>query len=93
MKFILAPDSFKGSLSAKQVCIAMEKGIMKVFPDAEVISLPLADGGEGTVETLIKIQHIQGSNLIYKIGASFVEPDTILKAKIRQITESASSFA
>ncbi len=53
MKFVLAPDSFKGSLTAKQACDAIEKGILKVFPDAEVISLPLADGGEGTVETLV----------------------------------------
>lgn len=53
MKIILAPDSFKGSLSAHDVCLAMERGVLKIFPDATVISLPLADGGEGTVETLV----------------------------------------
>jgi len=51
--FVLAPDSFKESLSAKEVCRAMEKGIRKVFPDANIISLPMADGGEGTVDALL----------------------------------------
>ena len=53
MKFVLAPDSFKGSLSALQVCQAMERGIAGVFPDATVEKLPMADGGEGTVDALI----------------------------------------
>ncbi|WP_215905076.1 glycerate kinase [Treponema phagedenis] len=52
-KFVLAPDSFKESMSAKEVCIAMEKGIKKVFPDAELVQVPMADGGEGTVESLV----------------------------------------
>ncbi|WP_139489505.1 glycerate kinase [Brevibacillus dissolubilis] len=53
MKIIIAPDSFKGSLSARQLCEAIEIGIHNVEPDAEVISIPLADGGEGTVESLV----------------------------------------
>ena len=48
-KFVLAPDSFKESMTAKEVCVAMEKGIKKVFSDAEIIHVPMADGGEGTV--------------------------------------------
>ncbi|MDV4149374.1 glycerate kinase [Clostridium sp. AL.422] len=52
-KFILAPDSFKESMRAKEVCIAMEKGIRKVMPDVEVIHVPMADGGEGTLQALI----------------------------------------
>jgi len=51
--FLLAPDSFKGSLTAKEVCDAMETGIRKVLPDAECIKVPMADGGEGTVYSLI----------------------------------------
>lgn len=51
--FVLAPDSFKGSLTAKEVCLAMEKGIKKVLPIAECISVPMADGGEGTVQSLV----------------------------------------
>jgi glycerate kinase len=57
MKFVLAPDSFKGSLTAKQVCNAMEKGILKVFPAAEIVSIPMADGGEGTVEAMVNQTH------------------------------------
>lgn len=51
--FVLAPDSFKGSLTAKEVCTAMEKGIKRAAPTAECISVPMADGGEGTVQSLV----------------------------------------
>jgi glycerate 2-kinase len=53
MKFILAPDSFKESMSAKKAALAMEEGIKKVFPDAECVIIPMADGGEGTVQSLV----------------------------------------
>ena len=53
MKILLCPDSFKGSLTAVQVTEAMEEGIRRVFPDAEIHRLPIADGGEGTVEALV----------------------------------------
>ncbi|RKY57040.1 MAG: glycerate kinase, partial [Candidatus Neomarinimicrobiota bacterium] len=52
-KIVLAPDSFKGSMTAPDVCNAMTEGILKIFPDAEIISIPLADGGEGTVDSLV----------------------------------------
>jgi glycerate 2-kinase len=55
MKFVLAPDSFKESMTAKQAAVAMEKGIKKVFPDAECIMVPMADGGEGTIESLVNM--------------------------------------
>lgn len=51
--FVLAPDSFKGSLTAKEVCLAMEMGIKKVLPAAECLSVPMADGGEGTMQSLV----------------------------------------
>ncbi|GAA0502573.1 glycerate kinase [Tatumella terrea] len=51
--FVLAPDSFKESLTAKEVCIAMERGLKVVFPDATFIHVPMADGGEGTTQSLI----------------------------------------
>ncbi|MDO3409879.1 glycerate kinase [Saccharibacillus sp. CPCC 101409] len=51
--FLLAPDSFKESMTAKEVCIAMEKGLRRVYPDAEFIHVPMADGGEGTVQSLV----------------------------------------
>ena len=52
-KIVIAPDSFKGSISAKEVCEAVERGIRAVIKDIEIIKVPMADGGEGTVETLV----------------------------------------
>ena len=53
MRIVVAPDSYKGSVSAVGTASAMEKGIKAVFPEAEVIKVPIADGGEGTVEALV----------------------------------------
>ncbi|HEY5523966.1 MAG TPA: glycerate kinase [Clostridium sp.] len=53
MKIIIAPDSFKGSLSALEVCENIEKGIRKVFGTAKIVRVPMADGGEGTVQSLV----------------------------------------
>ena len=53
MKIILAPDSFKGSLSSLEVIEAMEAGIKRALPDADCIRVPMADGGEGTVQSLL----------------------------------------
>jgi glycerate kinase len=53
MKIVLAPDSFKGSRSAAQIAQAMETGIRSVYPEAEIIRLPIADGGEGTMEIIV----------------------------------------
>ncbi|MHA3048025.1 glycerate kinase [Acinetobacter sp. ANC 4639] len=51
--FVLAPDSFKESMTAQQACQAMQRGIIKIFPDAHFIHVPMADGGEGTVDALL----------------------------------------
>lgn len=53
MRFVLAPDSFKESMTAKEVADSMEKGLKKVFLNAEYIKIPMADGGEGTLQALI----------------------------------------
>tara|TARA_R110001583_G_scaffold135989_3_gene287825 strand:- start:1080 stop:2210 length:1131 start_codon:yes stop_codon:yes gene_type:complete len=52
MKILIAPDKFKGSLTAKEVCSAVENGIKKYDPSIETIKHPLADGGEGTLDIL-----------------------------------------
>lgn len=52
MKFILAPDKYKGSLTGKEFCDTVEKGLKKVFPEAKVVKTPLADGGDGTIEVV-----------------------------------------
>jgi len=53
IKIVIAPDSFKGSISAVEASLAIEKGIKRSFPAAETIIVPLADGGEGTMDTLM----------------------------------------
>lgn len=53
MKVVIAPDSFKESLTAKQVSDAIKEGLARVWPDAEFVTVPVADGGEGTVQSLI----------------------------------------
>ncbi len=53
MKVVIAPDSFKESLTAKQVSEAIKVGLSRVWRDAEFVTLPVADGGEGTVQSLI----------------------------------------
>jgi glycerate kinase len=53
MKIIVAPDSYKGSMSASDVAKHMQIGIKRVYPDAEIILFPMADGGEGTLEVMV----------------------------------------
>ena len=53
MKIIIAPDSFKGSLSAIEAANAINKGIKNACKEAETVLLPVGDGGEGTMETLV----------------------------------------
>ena len=53
MNIIIAPDSFKGSLTAVAVADAIEQGIRAVAPEAELVRVPLADGGEGTAQALV----------------------------------------
>lgn len=50
---VLAPDSFKESMTAKEVCVAMERGIKKVNSNIQCIHVPMADGGEGTMQSLV----------------------------------------
>ena len=53
MKVIVCPDSFKGSLSARDAADAIARGVQSIHPDAEIVAIPLADGGEGTLDALI----------------------------------------
>jgi len=54
MKIVIAPDSFKETLSAFEVASAIESGFQNVFPEAEIIKIPIADGGEGTVDAMVR---------------------------------------
>ena len=53
MKIVVALDSFKGSLTAVQACDIVAQAIRSVVPDAEVVTKPMADGGEGTASVLM----------------------------------------
>ena len=53
MRVLIAPDKFKGSLSADEAAAAMAQGVLAVYPDADVLRQPVADGGEGTLEAAL----------------------------------------
>ena len=53
MKFLLIPDSFKGTLSSEQICRLLEEKIKVHFPDADTVCIPVADGGEGSVDAFL----------------------------------------
>lgn len=69
--FVLAPDSFKESMTAKEVCVAMEKGIRKVWKDANIFHVPMADGGEGTVDALIDAT--DGKKVYVDVSGPFID--------------------
>lgn len=62
-KVVIAPDSFKGSLTAKEVCDAIEEGIMRASEDIHIVKIPMADGGEGTLQSLVDCKK---GKIIYK---------------------------
>lgn len=53
MRVVVAPDSYKGSMTAAEAAEAMARGVRRLWPDAEVTMVPMADGGEGTVQALV----------------------------------------
>ncbi|QXP54668.1 glycerate kinase [Cellulophaga sp. HaHa_2_95] len=71
MKFVIAPDKFKGSLSGIEFCDAVEEGLLKVFPQADILKIPLADGGDGTVEVIKN--YIQGTMVTVKVNNPLFE--------------------
>ncbi|MBO5927544.1 MAG: glycerate kinase [Clostridia bacterium] len=52
-KFVIIPDSFKGTISSTEICSVIERKISEVFPNAKTVCLPVADGGEGTVDCFL----------------------------------------
>ena len=53
MKIVIAPDSFKENLTSLEVASEIESGLKRVWPDADYVKVPMADGGEGTVQSLV----------------------------------------
>ena len=52
MKFVFAPDSFKGTLSSEQQIALLKQAAEEIFPGAETVGVPIADGGEGTIRAV-----------------------------------------
>jgi len=53
MKIVIAPDKFKGSLAADRVAAAIAAGLRAELPTAELVTMPVADGGDGTVDAAV----------------------------------------
>lgn len=71
-KIIIAPDSFKGSLTSTEVTHAIEAGILKVFPICETVKIPMSDGGEGSCTTLTKA--LGGKKIKITVHDSLMRP-------------------
>ena len=72
MKFLFAPDSFKGSLSAVACCDLLERAAARIFPGVETVSVPVADGGEGTVDALLRA--MGGKRISTRVTGPVFEP-------------------
>jgi glycerate kinase len=57
VKVVVAPNAFKGSLTASEAAAAIARGVRQAMPDAQVVEVPVADGGDGTVEALVSAHH------------------------------------
>tara|TARA_R110001583_G_C5668833_1_gene410499 strand:+ start:3853 stop:4977 length:1125 start_codon:yes stop_codon:yes gene_type:complete len=72
MKFIIAPDKFKGSLTGFEFCDAVEEGLRMVFKKAEIFKMPLADGGDGTME--VARHYINGDKVSVTVNDPLFRP-------------------
>ena len=71
-KIIIAPDSFKGSLTSAEVANAIELGIKRVAPNCEIVKVPIADGGDGTMDTLVSA--LGGKKIKIKVHDPLMRP-------------------
>lgn len=72
MKFVIAPDKFKGSLTGFEFCNAVEEGLRMVFREAKILKMPLADGGDGTIE-VVK-HYLEGEKITLKVNDPLSRP-------------------
>jgi len=93
MKIVVAPDSFKESMSAKEVCDSIEKGLLSVSKNWEIVKVPMADGGEGTLEALIDATNgkIFNEKTLNPLGEEITSRFGILGEKNIAIIEMAST--
>ncbi|MBQ9299414.1 MAG: glycerate kinase [Clostridia bacterium] len=74
MKFIFAPDSFKGSLTALECCDILERVTARIFPGTDTVAVPVADGGEGTVDALLRA--MGGKRMVTHVTGPLFERET-----------------
>ena len=79
MKFVLIPDSFKGTLSSVQICKITAEKIREHFPDSEITEIPVADGGEGSVDAFLFA--LGGEKVNVKVKIWTVILDCLTKGK------------
>lgn len=72
MKVVVAPNAFKGTLTASQAAAAIARGVREVFPDADVVEVPVADGGDGTADELVAARH--GEHRTAKVEGPLGDP-------------------
>lgn len=72
MKIVLAPDKFKNSLTGLEFCSAVEEGILNVNPNVDIVKLPLADGGDGTIEVVN--YYLKGNVVNVEVNNPFFKP-------------------
>lgn len=77
---VLAPDSFKGSISSVDAAAAIEKGLRQVLPNASIVSIPMADGGEGTTDALLS--SVGGELFSLSVTGPLGEPVTAVWARL-----------
>ena len=82
MKILIAPDSFKGCMTAKEACEAIEKGLQNIDADAQIVKVPMADGGEGTVQALVDA--LNGKIITKKVTGPLNKPVTAFYGLIEQ---------
>ena len=93
MKIVIAPDSFKGSLSAVEVSDAIAQGVKRVYSNAVIEKVPMADGGEGTVECLVNATHgkIYEQEVLGPLGEPVLATFGILGDKSTAVIEMAAA--
>lgn len=70
-RFLFIPDSFKGTLSSVQVCRILEQSAKEVFPDCQTYSIPVADGGEGSVDCFLNA--LKGEKVTLMVKNPYME--------------------
>ena len=93
MKIVIAPDSFKGNLSALQVSQAIENGVKRVIPDAMTTIVPMADGGDGTVQALVDATggEIIPAEVTNPLGGRVIAHWGLLSDKVTGVIEMAAA--